>query len=186
MNTIQTPKSAKAVFSIPNLLSLFRILLIPVFVWTYFGLESPLLAFGILVLSGLTDVVDGYIARHFNMITDLGKALDPIADKLTQVSVFVCLAGRFPFMILLAALLFIKEVVSGFLCLSAIKKTNQVIGADWHGKVTTCLIYATMLLHLLWNDIPESISILSAGLCIFMMILSFVLYLKRHLVMLKH
>ena len=77
----------KEIFSIPNILCYFRILLVPVFLWAYFDLQSDeghFVAAIILVLSSLSDFFDGFIARKCHMITELGKLIDPVADKLTQ------------------------------------------------------------------------------------------------------
>ena len=84
----------REVFTIPNLLSLFRIILIPIYISIYLHArraEDYYLAGAILALSCLTDMIDGKIARHFNMISTLGKILDPIADKATQFAMIVCL-----------------------------------------------------------------------------------------------
>ena len=81
------------VFSIPNLLTYFRFVLIPVFVWLYLHGEYTM-AGAALVLSALTDLFDGKIARHFNQITELGILLDPIADKLTEGAGLLCLVVR--------------------------------------------------------------------------------------------
>ena len=105
---------AKEIFSIPNLMGYFRILLIPVFCYTYIAKEKYLLAAGIVLLSGLTDLFDGLVARKFNMVTELGKALDPIADKLTHAALAVCLAVRYPSMWALIGLMAIKEGYMGF------------------------------------------------------------------------
>ena len=89
------------------------------------------------MLSGLTDLADGYIARRFHRISNLGKILDPVADKLTQAAMLICLFTRFPHMLLLIVIMAGKElymVVSG--CL-VIRKTGKVHGADWHGKIVT-------------------------------------------------
>ena len=77
--------------TIPNLLSVLRILLILPFVY-FFMTGNVLLAGLMLALSGLSDLFDGMIARKFNQVTDLGKMLDPVADKLTQGTVAICLA----------------------------------------------------------------------------------------------
>ena len=79
------PFNTKERFSIPNLMGYFRLLLIPVFCYLYLAKEAYHWAAGVVLLSSLTDLFDGMIARKFNMITNLGKALDPIADKLTDV-----------------------------------------------------------------------------------------------------
>ncbi len=111
-----------------------------------------------LLLSGISDTADGIIARRFNMITTLGKAIDPVADKLTQIAMLLCLLTRFPSLIILFALLLIKEITGGVMSLLILKRRKLVLPADWHGKLTTFLLYATMLLHLLWGSIPESVS----------------------------
>ena len=105
-------------FSIPNLMGYFRLLLIPVFCYLYLAKEAYHWAAGVVLLSSLTDLFDGMIARKFNMITNLGKALDPIADKLTHGALALCLAFRYPQMWVLFGLMVLKEgymVVMGLL-----------------------------------------------------------------------
>ena len=84
-------------FSIPNLLSYFRLLLIPLFIQLYMN-ENFTEALITLAASGLSDVIDGRVARKYNMVTDLGKVLDPVADKLTQCAMMFCVAMRYPAM----------------------------------------------------------------------------------------
>ena len=90
------------IITIPNVLSMLRILLIPAIVY-YLNFEC-VLAFGFLLLSGITDVLDGWIARKFNMTSDLGIVLDPVADKLTQGCVILAIAKSTPF---------VDEIMSG-------------------------------------------------------------------------
>ena len=163
------------IWTIPNILSIFRMVLIPVFVWTYCGLKNDLATALVLLLSGISDTADGIIARRFNMITTLGKAIDPVADKLTQIAMLLCLLTRFPSLIILFALLLIKEM-----SLLILKRCKLVLPADWHGKLTTFLLYATMLLHLLWGSIPESVSNASIAVCSAVTLMSFVLYFIRN------
>ena len=164
------------ILTIPNLLSLIRILLIPLFVWLYLGEENVPATAVVLVLSGLTDALDGFIARHYHMVSDFGKALDPFADKLTQFAMLCCLVVRFPRMLWLIIVLCVKEVLVASSQLLVIRKTELVLGAEWHGKITTILLYAVMILHLLWLDIPATLSWSLVGLCIGMLLLSGVLY----------
>ena len=98
------------VFTIPNILSMFRIVLIPLFIWLYVN-RNDREAFVILILSGVTDVFDGFIARRFGMISAVGKALDPISDKLTQVAVLYCLLNRFEAMWIPFLLMIFKEAL---------------------------------------------------------------------------
>lgn len=172
----ETKQKKSQVLTIPNILSMVRIALIPVIVWLYHIKNRYLLAAGVLVISGVTDVVDGIIARRFHMVSDLGKALDPIADKLTQAAVLACLLFRFPLMGLPLVLLVLKEVVSGVWRLIIIRQTKEVKGAQWHGKAATVLLYSMMLLHILWSSVPNPISLASIILCAAMMLVSFALY----------
>lgn len=181
VNLMNETKMRSQVFTIPNILSMIRILLIPVIVYLYCFEKRYGAAVLILLLSGLTDVVDGFVARHFHMISDLGKILDPVADKLTQLATLVCLATRFSLMKLLFAALALKELTLGILGLVVVKKTKDVRGANWHGKLTTCLLYLTMALHIFWTDIPSSVSAALVGASLAVMLLSFVLYFRRHL-----
>lgn len=181
MSRCPTSSTKNKIFTIPNILSFCRILLIPVIVWLYcFSKKYSLAAFALL-LSGLTDIVDGFIARRFHMVSDLGKALDPVADKLTQGVTLICVETRFPAMLFLAVILAVKEIFTGAMSLWVVKKTKVVKSADWHGKVVTCLLYFTMVLHILWTDIPRPVTVGLTGLCLVMMAVSFVLYLRRNL-----
>ena len=98
---VNQEENLNRIITVPNLLSFFRLCLIPVIIWSYCVKKNPLLAGEILLLSGLTDLADGYIARRFHRISNLGKILDPVADKLTQAAMLICLFTRFPHMLLL-------------------------------------------------------------------------------------
>lgn len=164
------------VFTIPNILSMLRIALIPVIVWLYHIKGEYRIAAGLLIASGATDVVDGFIARHFNMVSNLGKALDPIADKLTQTAVLICLLPQFPMMWLPLGLLVIKEFISAVWKLRVIQKTKRIDGAQWHGKAATVLLFVTLLIHILWPTIPPAASVGCIVGTSAMMFLSFLLY----------
>lgn len=177
--SVQTIDNSKRVFTIPNLLSCLRLLMIPLFMWLYLAKQQYAETAAVLLLSGLTDVVDGFIARKFDMVSDLGKALDPVADKLTEFCMLLCLLSRFPVLRPIAALMLVKELACGATSLAAIKKTGKVLSAEWHGKVCTVLLYLTMVLHVLWIAIPGEISAAMAGVTFVMLLLSMVLYLRR-------
>lgn len=177
--------SRDKVLTIPNILSFFRMCLIPVFIWLYCVKKDYILTGIILIVSGLTDTVDGIIARRFNMVSDLGKVLDPIADKLTQAAMLFCLVTRFPLMIAPLALMVLKETFMGVTGLLFIRKTGEVFGAEWHGKVVTWLLYAMMILHVFWFNIPDGVSRVLIGVCVVMMLISMVLYGKHNLKALK-
>ncbi len=138
-------------WNIPNALSVLRILLIPCFAVLYL-LQLDHWAFAVLLVSGLSDCVDGYIARHFNQITDCGKLLDPLADKLTQVAVVVCLTTRYPALLPLTLLCFVKELCQGIGGVILLRKNTAVRGSMWFGKVSTVIFYVCMLCIVLWHN----------------------------------
>ena len=173
------------ILTIPNLLSLFRMLLIPVIIWLYTIKRDYFPAGALLILSGLTDLADGFIARHFNAVSNVGKILDPIADKLTQAAMLFCLLTRFPLMIVPLGLMVFKEFFMGVTGLLVIQKTGKVFGADWHGKVNTWLLYAMMILHVFWYNIPDVVSKVLIGVCVIMMLISLVLYGRHNMKALK-
>ena len=169
------------IFTVPNLLSLVRLLLIPVIVWLFRVKCAYGWTLAVLILSGITDVVDGFIARKWNLV----KILDPVADKLTQIATLWCLLGRFPYLWLPLAVLVVKELFTGVMSLRAVKKTGQVLGADWHGKLCTVLLYTTIGLHILWGGIPELFSKLLMLLCMAVMCFSGILYWYRNFKQIK-
>ncbi len=172
---------SERILTIPNVLSLVRILMIPAIVWLYLVEESALWTAVILTVSGLTDVVDGYIARHFGMVSDFGKAFDPVADKLTQFSMLACLVVKSPLIAIPLTILIVKEVCTGLLGIAAIRKSGEVKSAVWHGKLTTCVIYLLIIIHILWINIPDVVSDLCIVACSAMMLLSFTLYSVKHI-----
>ena len=151
------------ILTLPNLLTCVRLALIPLFVCLYVIKENYLATALILLASGLTDIADGFIARRFHMVSDLGKMLDPIADKLTQLAMLACLVNRFPLML-------------GAVVLLVVKRTKVVKSAVWHGKLNTVLLYLMMVVHLVWYNIPPSASDVFISLCVVMMLVSFVAY----------
>lgn len=178
--TAEDNKYQHRILTIPNALSLLRLLMIPLFVWLYIGRHDYLGTGIVLILSGITDTLDGFIARHFHMVSDLGKALDPVADKLTQIAMLSCLVTRYPMILLPLAVLIVKEITDGIMGLIIIKKGGGVHSADWHGKITTTLLYAIMILHVFWIEIPQNLSSACFLLCTAMMLLSFVLYVIKN------
>lgn len=171
----------KKVFTLPNLLSCLRILMIPWFVHLYVKCSRYLGAAGVLALSGVTDVLDGFIARKFHMVSDIGKVIDPIADKLTQTAMLICLVLVNRLMLVPLVLMAVKELIMSISGLIVIRKTGKVLSAQWHGKLNTCILYAMMIIHILWPEIPYELSAAMIGCCAVMMTLSCCLYLVRNL-----
>ena len=169
-------KYKNKIITVPNLLSFFRLLLIPVIVWLYVEKHDAKWACYLLILSGITDVVDGIIARNCHMVSDFGKAFDPVADKLTQIAVLFCLVTEFKWMLLPLCLLVIKEVSAGIIGLLVIRKTGEVSGSVWHGKAATVSLYGMMTVHLIWYNISPALSGILIGVCTALVVLSAILY----------
>ena len=153
---MSTPNWKKQVFTIPNILSLFRLLLIPVYIHIYMTAQTLAdyhLAAAILAVSCLTDAVDGQIARRFNMITVVGKILDPLADKITQFTLIICLAMRHPVMWSIIGLFVAKELfqfVAGYII---VRHGRILKGAQITGKICTTILFASLTLLVLLPDI---------------------------------
>lgn len=145
---------------IPNILTIFRVACIPAVVYfIIMGNESVtnwVLAFVVLLLAGLSDYLDGKIARKYKVVSNFGKIMDPIADKLMQYAVLVSLYiyGVVPFIVL--PIIFIKEILSGVGTLTLWTKLKMVKGASWYGKVYTVFffaaIYITMTMNLVFYE----------------------------------
>ncbi len=179
-------KTKKEIFSIPNILTYFRILLIPVFVVLYINskenLSFHIASIAVVALSGLTDMLDGKIARHCNMITELGKIIDPVADKLTQCAIMVCLAVRYPLLWTFIGALVIKEITMAVLGMVFLKKGRKLKGAHWYGKVSTVVFYLVMITLLV---VPPSKKPFKVSLVLILisggfMIFSFIMYLTEY------
>ena len=165
------------ILTIPNALSAFRLLLAGAFALVFCTMKTELghwLSIGILILSGITDFLDGKIARKFNMISELGKVLDPLGDKVTQAVLACCLAVTYDPMKLLFLVLFIKEISQLCYGAYAVKKAGRNDGAKWCGKITTAYLYVMMVFLLLVPDIPAKVSypmiFLGVGLLLWSMV----------------
>lgn len=129
--------------TIPNLLSLFRILTIPLFIYFYMK-DMVYVAIIVLVVGGLSDCVDGYIARKFNQITELGKMLDPLADKLTQAAIAICIALKYPIIAPVLIFFIVKELIMLIGATVLLKKGAKPVAANWYGKLGTLLFYLSV------------------------------------------
>ncbi|MCL2884056.1 MAG: CDP-alcohol phosphatidyltransferase family protein [Oscillospiraceae bacterium] len=168
--------------TVPNAMSLFRVALVPVFAVLYLkGYLWPSLA--VLVLSGLTDLFDGMVARRFHQISDLGKLLDPIADKLTQVTVVICVAVKIPALIPLVVLLFCKELGQAVGGLLLLRRGEKMQGARWWGKVATFVFYVVMGVLMLFSEslapwLRTALSLLVGAWLLFAFVRYLVLFFK--------
>lgn len=178
----------KNIFTIPNIISFFRLLLIPLFVITYFKESISnhyLWSIVIVFISGISDVVDGFIARHCNMVSDLGKVLDPIADKLTQAVILLCLAINHTSMFLPFSVLFVKELFTLFAAIHLLSNGTKPISSKWFGKLSTVVIFLTMVYTLIMDlysapEIPYYILLVLSIVCMIISITGYFKLFSKH------
>lgn len=167
--------------NIPNALSMLRIILIVPFV-IYFIHDDIMQATVVLVISGLSDMFDGMIARKFNQFTELGQMLDPLSDKLTQGAVAVCLAVKQPILIPLLAIFILKEILMVAAACLLIGKSKKPGGSKWYGKIATILFYVsfTIIVALkgIWGIENLTVTITLLSITAAFMIYAFVQYVK--------
>ncbi len=167
--------------TIPNLLSLFRLILIPVYVCYYLGADTRkehFISAVILGISSFTDLLDGLIARKFCMISNLGKVLDPIADKCTQGVVMICLGLKYPSIWLLFGLFVIKEGFMLAMGLFNLKHGKIPSGALMIGKICTTVLFISMIILVMIPHIPLGILKFLIIICAIFMLLSLGMYVS--------
>ncbi len=143
-------ESEKRFWTVPNLLSLIRIAMVPLFAWCFFA-SSRTLAMGIFLAAGVTDVVDGYIARRFDQISVWGRILDPMADKLMVFAALICLTAVGTIPLWLVLLYFSKELAQAVCSFILIRRIKDMPGANLLGKAGTCLFYLTIFVLTLFQ-----------------------------------
>lgn len=146
----------REIFTIPNLLSLFRLILIPVYIVMYLNAVTPrdfYFCAGVLTISCFTDMLDGQIARRCNMISAVGKFLDPVADKATQLAMTLCLAIRYPILWVVVVLLVIKEMYQLIASTYWLKKGYMLKGALMTGKVCTTVLFVSLVFLVMFPNI---------------------------------
>ena len=184
----QPKKPINQNLTVPNALSVLRILIIPFFAW-FFMRDQLAAAVVLLVLSGLSDCVDGFIVRRLNQVTELGKMLDPLADKLTQGVVALCLAMKFPVIGPVLLVFILKELVMLCCAIGLLKKKKRPCAAQWYGKVATVMFYVSValivvmdgFLHvegLAFQVISYVLLILTAAMMIYSAVRYFQIFLK--------
>lgn len=181
-------KNKKVLFNIPNCLCFFRILLIPLFLYVYFVADFKnryLVAAFVLVISGISDFLDGFIARKFNMVTDFGKFIDPVADKLTQFVAAITLLFSYPLAWVLLIIIILKDLMLAIVGLYLYDYGLKITGASWWGKIATAYFYVIVIvligLHIP-NTVISFVLIITGSV---LMLLSFILYAKELRYMVK-
>ena len=142
--------------NLANRLTMLRVLMIPVYLvlWHLDVSWNRYAALGVFVLASLTDLLDGHIARSRGLVTDFGKFMDPLADKVLVMTAMVCFCamGRFPAWALVVVI-FREFAVSGLRLIAV--EGGKVIAAGWSGKVKTASTMVCLCLMHLWG-VPYS------------------------------
>lgn len=174
----------KEILTIPNFLSMFRIFLGILF-WgignrvEFAGKQFVMVV--TLVISGVTDFLDGWIARKYNMVSEFGKLLDPIADKVTQGILLIYLAKKYPLIHVTLVLFCAKELVMFLASSRLIILTGNNEGAKWYGKVSTTVFYTVMIVLIVFPTIPLPTANALIGLCSICLAGSFILYMNYYI-----
>lgn len=172
-------KLFKEVLTIPNLLTLLRFILLGVFMVLYLNADNnteKYTAIVILALGFLTDFFDGFIARRFDMVSDLGKVIDPIADKLSHGVIMLCLCTKYRLMIILIAILIVKE---SFMAAMGIRNFTRGIvnSAKWFGKICTAILFVALIVLLVF-DMTDFWANSIIIFCAAIMLWSLVMYIR--------
>ena len=174
----------KEIFSVPNMLSLFRLLIIPVYIEIYLNAKTPrqyAVAGSIVILSCLTDMLDGKIARRYNMITTLGKILDPLADKITQLALVLCLNRKHPELDSVVALFLVKELFQVMVAIINLRRGRILSGALMAGKICTTVLFISLILLVIFPNMDSIYIRLIAYTDVIFLTISFICYILAYL-----
>lgn len=175
-------------FTIPNLLTYLRIILIVPFVICFLN-QNYVLSMILIGVSALSDCCDGFIARKFNQVTDLGKLLDPVADKLTLLSVMVCITIFTPVVLPVMAILVVKDIAMLIGGSRLLKKGITPPAAKWYGKIGTIVFYFSVILIVflkaVYNYENPVLSLILLSITAIVMIYALVQYYLIYLQLLK-
>lgn len=168
--------------NIPNMISIFRIILVPVFILAFnYGMGKGTVLYAILVfiLSGISDILDGYIAKNYNMMTDLGAVLDPLADKLMLITALICFTYSKHIPLWIVIIVSIKEllmIVGGFLSW----RQGIVTKSNVYGKIATMLFHVSIVTFLFSDKIAYIFLIVSIAASLVAFYNYMCLTLKKH------
>lgn len=163
---------------VPNTLTILRFLLIPVIVF-YIFTGNYILAFIFFTISGLTDIADGFIARKFSLVSNFGKLMDPLADKLTQIATLASLVFTHIISIWILLIVLLKEFI--MICgASFLYGKDVVVYSKWYGKLATVLFYIAIVVSLLikqfeltgiWENLDSGLFVFALIATIFALIM---------------
>lgn len=165
----------------PNILSAIRILLVPLFAYLYMT-ERLISAVVVFVVAGLTDIADGYIARKYECISNIGKVLDPLADKLMQFCAFVCLTISDTIPLWMPIVYFVKEISTLIGALFVFKKVKTVVKSHIFGKLATFFVFAFVSVLIVLPDLfsDSAVTVICVVMCMYF-VFSNLMYVKTEI-----
>lgn len=165
--------------NIPNLLTILRFMIIPVFGYCLYR-QNYVFSVFLFTLGGITDILDGYIARKYNLITSFGKLADPLADKLMLITALVFLTMQNLIPVVFLIIVVSKELFMALGSITLYRKKNVVVSANWYGKVATVLFYVVIVLILLFKrfDVPNGsvYTDIGTGIAVLFTLFAFLMY----------
>lgn len=169
--------------NIPNLLSVFRLILVPVFVIAYFSDSgnAKLYATGIYLLAAATDFLDGRIARKYNMVSKLGRILDPLGDKIMTFAVLICITIDKLVPVWAVVIFFVKEMLMAAGGLLVYNRLTDMPSSNLFGKLATVVFVVVCALLMLLKNIPQLYATLMISVAIIVMIVAFISYLLKYI-----
>ncbi len=167
--------------TIPNILSTIRICLVPVFILVYFmgGDHRTLWAALVYVVASVTDVLDGKIARKYNLTSSLGRILDPLGDKMMTAAVIVCITIDKVIPVWAVIIFVVKECLMGLGGLVLYNKLDDMPPSNYFGKASTVVFFAVCVILMLFRQIPPTAASIMIAVALAVMLLAFGSYLFR-------
>jgi cardiolipin synthase len=164
--------------NIPNILTALRFILAPFFGYFLFIKDYPT-AIALFLVGGVTDVLDGYIARKFDIVSSWGKLADPVADKIMQITALIILTylNRVPLFIVIIVVA--KETMMGLGSISLYRKANHVVSANSYGKFATVIFYLAVVL-VIATGLKEPYSGILIGIAVLPTLFAFIMYFKDY------
>ena len=172
--------------NIPNVLTIARLCMVPAFVFCFVkGCDGTMAggvyyAAGLFVLAALTDILDGYIARKYNQITDFGKLADPLADKMMQIAAIACLAIYDRIALWIFCIFLGKEILMICGASRLLKRFKFVVYSEWSGKIATVILFVCIVAIMVFDNISQKTASIMMCVCVFFTLIALFNYYKMY------
>lgn len=169
--------------NIPNCITVFRLLLVFVFIFLFLSdIENKSFYCVVtFVLSGISDALDGFLARRFQVVSNFGKLMDPLADKLMQITVAVCMASVHPSLIWVPGFLILKELMMICGATKLLRKDKVVVQANFYGKLASVIYFAVFFVILVFPGMNPWLELILCLSFVMVSALAFFKYIREYL-----